>query len=254
MAKKIIAGNWKLNPTSLKEASTIFDGVKKKTSKLKNVTTIICPPAPYLAFLAKKGLSTNFQLGAQDAHWEESGAFTGEVSSLSVSELGANYVILGHSEKRAAGDTDEIVNKKVKTALKNGLKVILCVGEKERDEKGAYIQVLQEQLSKSLAGVNKKFAEQVIIAYEPVWAIGKNATGVETPEGFQHNSLVVKKALSKILGKDNALKTPVLYGGSVSAKNAESFLKEGQADGLLVGRESLTPVNFAEIVAIASKI
>ncbi|MCX6712254.1 MAG: triose-phosphate isomerase, partial [Candidatus Vogelbacteria bacterium] len=194
------------------------------------------------------------ELGAQDVHFIDQGAQTGGISAYMVRDLGIKTTIIGHSERRAGGDNDEIINQKIKTALSAGLRIILCIGETVRDTHGAYLNILQEQLEKDLAGFPARQADKLIIAYEPVWAIGKNATGVETPEGFLHNKIFIRKVASHIFGKKKALALPVLYGGSANAQNAGDFLNAGQADGLLVGRDSLNPKNFAEIIKIADSV
>jgi len=171
-----------------------------------------------------------------------------------VKEVGASYVILGHSERRATGENGEIINRKIKAAIKNGLDVILCVGERERDTQGKYLRILENQLKEALIKMPSRLAEKLLIAYEPVWAIGKGATGVETPEGFHHNSIYIRKVLSNLIGKKRALEFPILYGGSVDVKNAISFLTEGQANGLLVGRASLNAKDFGEILRQAESL
>jgi triosephosphate isomerase len=181
-------------------------------------------------------------------------ACTGEVSAGMLKDLRCEFVILGHSERRwVFGETDEVINKKIKAGLKQGLKIVLCVGEKVHDENGEYLKVLQSQIEKALEGLQKKSFSQIIIAHEPVWAIGAEAKGADTPESFAHNRLFIKKVLADLAGKKTGLAVPVLYGGSVGIKNAKEFLVEGQADGLLVGRSSLVPQDFIKIVEIASK-
>lgn len=252
MNKKLIVGNWKMNPLGLDEAKRLYKQIALGTKGIKKVETLVCPPSLYLADLMKLRLGT--KIGAQDCHFELSGAFTGSVSAPMLKDLKLPVVILGHSERRAAGDTDEVVNKKIKVAIKLGLKVILCIGEKERDDHGHYLETVKMQLEKSLAGIPKKMFGQVSIAYEPVWAIGANAKAADTPEDFQHTRLYIKKILSKLTTKEAALAVPVLYGGSVNRKNALEFLAQGEADGLLVGRESLSPQNFVEIVKNSDRL
>ena len=252
--KKIIAGNWKMNPVSTKEALALYSGIKKNSARLKQTTAVVFPPAVFLATLLDKGVSIKLDLGAQNVFYEEIGAFTGQISPLMLKNVGAKWVIIGHSEARASGDTDLEINVKILSALKNGFKIILCIGEKTRDAQGKYLAVLQEQLEKALVNFPAKKLGQLAIAYEPVWAIGKDATGVETPDGFLHNSIVIKKTLSQIFDPKKAKTVPILYGGSVGVKNAESFLVAGHADGLLVGRESLDIASFSEILKIAEKV
>lgn len=254
MNKKIIAGNWKMNPTSQKEAREIYQGIKKNTSILRKTQAIVFPPVIYLSDLTKIGTGKNLILGSQDLFWEESGAYTGEISYAMLKNIGVEYVLIGHSERRAMGDTGEILKAKMQVALKNGFKVIFCIGEKVRDTHGKYLSILEGQLSEVLEKIPPKYISQLVIAYEPVWAIGKDAQGVETPDGFFQNTIFIRKILSKLVNKKRALEIPVLYGGSVNVKNAESFLVEGHADGLLVGRDSLSAKSFSEILKIAEKV
>lgn len=247
--KKYIIGNWKMNPASFVDAKKIFTKIATKIAPNKKVTTVICPPVVYLAPLSQ--VKKNVVLGAQDIFYEQEGAFTGSISASMVKNFAVEYVIIGHSERRKAGDTDEIINHKLLAALREGLKVILCVGEAVHDEAGAYLKDLQRQLEQGLAGA-KKYTGQIIIAHEPVWAIGAAAKGADTPESFQHNRLFIKKILAGIFGQKNGLMIPILYGGSANAKNAGDFLGAGDADGLLVGRASLIPSEFIEIITIAN--
>jgi triosephosphate isomerase len=253
--KKIIVGNWKMNPLSSREAVAIVRRVKKEALKYSNVKTVLCPPVVFLNEIKKVlGATERIGLGAQDCHYEREGAHTGSVSPYMIRNIGAQYVILGHSEKRAAGDTNEIVNLKIKLALKAGLKVILCVGEKERDEYGGYLDVIGRQLMESLVGLSRSQYNNILIAYEPIWAIGTNATHADSPEGFEHSALFIRKTISNVIGNKAALKVPVLYGGSVTPANAANFLGNGGADGLLVGRVSIEPSKFGEILKIANSI
>jgi triosephosphate isomerase len=250
-AKKLIVGNWKANPESLREAKEIFNPIKKAAGKFKNVETVICPPAVWIGGLASgKGLA----LGGQDAFWELSGAYTGQLGPTMIRNAGATYVIIAHSEARTLGDTDNIVNAKVRLALKHDLKVILCVGEKERDSKGKYLEVLRGQIESALAGIPKVVAKRIILAYEPIWAIGAAAKGVDTPAGFLEQAIFIRKVLAGIIGKASALETQILYGGSANADNAGGFLGEGGASGLLVGRASLSPESFIKILKVANSV
>lgn len=208
--KKLIIANWKMNPETLIKAKRLFNAVKKTKA-------IICPPFPYLSVF-----KYNF-LCAQDCHWEESGAFTGEVSPKRLKNLGVKYVIIGHSERRALGETEEIIEKKLKAALKAGLIPILCVGEKKGENAK---KVINKQLKKNLKGV--------IIAYEPVWAIG---TG---------NFCSANKANKVREFIKEKLDNKILYGGSVNSKIAKDYLKIG-FDGLLIGGASLDAEEFRKI-------
>ena len=251
--KKLIIGNWKMNPTDEASARKLFLRIKIKANKLRKVKAIICPPSIYLSSLAN--LSTSqCTLGAQDSFLETNGAFTGKISPLMIKRIGAHHVILGHSESRDSGDTDDIINKKIKKAFESQLIVILCVGEKERDHEGRYLEFLQNQLREGLFKIPKKLLKNLIVAYEPVWAIGVKAKGTSTPGDFLEKSIFIKKVLSHITDKDIAMNTPILYGGSVDEKNAEGFLKDGKADGLLVGRASLSSESFNEMLTIAEHV
>ncbi|MCU0660073.1 MAG: triose-phosphate isomerase [Candidatus Pacebacteria bacterium] len=251
MTKKVIIANWKMNPQSLTEAKKIVTAITTKVSHFKKVSVIIAPPVIYLESLAKL---QNTTLAGQNLFWEESGAYTGEHSGTMLAKSGATYVIVGHSERRAMGETNEMVNKKVKAALKAGLKPILCIGESVRDEKGDYHTFIKEQIMQSLAGLKKVNLKNVIIAYEPVWAIGKNAKREATPAESLEMSIFIKKVLSDMFGAVATKTVALIYGGSVNTKNAEAFLSDGGVDGVLVGRESLTPLKFIQIVYSAEHL
>jgi triosephosphate isomerase len=250
--KKIIIANWKMSPDSTKEAKKIFSGIKKVASKLRNVQTVVCPPFIYLTELQKIVSGHRCVLGTQDSFWEKKGSFTGEISPTMISNLKSEYVILGHSERRALGETDEVVNKKIKACLKENLKIVLCIGEKERDNHGDYLSGIKEQIENSLAGISKSSLSKIIIAYEPLWAIGKNSQRPATPAESMEMSIFIKRVLADAFGKNNISKINILYGGSVDLKNAEVFLKEGGVNGLLVGRASLDDLKFGKILEKAN--
>ena len=215
MAKKIIVGNWKMNPQSLKEAKKIFGDIKRSANKLTKIETVICAPFVYLTDLNNS--ITKISLGAQDLFWDDSSSsYTGEISVGMLKDSKVKYVIIGHSERRKhLGETNELINKKVKTALKNGFKVILCVGEKDRDLDRKYLQFIKEEITEGLRGVPRKFFGNLIIAYEPIWAVGKNASGIDTPDNVFQMGIYIRRLLLPIVGKETAHKIPVLYGGSV---------------------------------------
>lgn len=252
--KQLIIGNWKMNPWKTEDARKIFDGIKKEAGKLARVQTVACPPFVFLSDLSKKASGHRCVLGAQDIFFEMEGAYTGEVSPLMLSALGVKYAIIGHSERRALGETDEMVNKKVLAALKMGLMVVLCVGEKARDAGSEYFQFIKSQIEAALEKVPKRLLPNVVVAYEPVWAIGAKATSAATPADLVEMAIFIRKTISDMFDRTSAQAIPVLYGGSVDEKNAESFLKEGEADGLLVGRASLDAGKFITILKIAEKI
>jgi len=244
--KKIICANWKMNPLTLKEAEKLFTGVVKNVSGIKKTEIVIFPPFLYLEKLKK--ISKKIFLGAQDAFWGDVGAFTGEVSGEMVYSLGVRYVILGHSERRAMGENDTDINKKIKASLAAGLQVILCVGESVRDENHDYFNFTKTQIEVALSGVSKNLTSKIIIAYEPIWAISttpnrKDATPLDSCE----MAIFIRKILFDKFGKDSS-DIKVIYGGSVNEKSTDDFLRNGGVDGLLVGRASLDAKKFGEIV------
>lgn len=232
--KPLIVANWKMNPITVEQAEELFNSVKHGVKDVENAETVICPPFIYLPLL--KGLT----LGAQDSYWEEKGAYTGEVSIAMLKEMGCKYVIIGHSERRKYfNETDEIVNRKVKTTLKAGLIPIVCIGETEEEREMDKTEgVLEEEIKQ---GLDKVDVSKIVIAYEPIWAIGTgNPCDVE-------EALRMKEIIQKMLSKD----IRILYGGSAKANNAEGYLKQAGFNGLLVGGASLDPKEFIKIVNIS---
>ncbi|MEK7538645.1 MAG: triose-phosphate isomerase [Patescibacteria group bacterium] len=250
--KKLIIGNWKMFPVSAKEARDKFTAIKKEAAALRNVQTVVCPPFVYMGDLKKLVTGHRCVLGAQNAWTEESGAYTGEVSPDMLMSLGVSYVIIGHSERRALGETDELVNRKVHAAIKAGLTAVLCVGERTRDADGEYLKYIGEQILFALKGVSKKDLANVVIAYEPIWAIGKNAVRAASTDDALEVTILIRKTLADLYGQ-GSFNIPVLYGGSVDAQNAGDFLAKSQVQGLLVGRSSLDPKVFAAILKSAEK-
>ena len=251
---KLVVANWKMNPESIREAREMLQLVKRALRTLKKVEAVVCPPAFFLYELARGNILSNLHFGGQDAFWEKSaaGAYTGQLSPVMFKKAGAEYLILGHSETRHLGATDALVNRKLKAALAAELKVILCVGEQERDERGAYFKTIQNQLTEDLKNIPRKFFARLIVAYEPLWALSTQGRGPDTPQDFLEQAIFIRKIVSTYVGNHLAVRTPVLYGGSVDHKNAEGFLTVGEADGLLVGRASLRPDYFVEILKIAA--
>jgi triosephosphate isomerase len=243
--KYLIVANWKMNPASQEEAESLVEGIKKAA---KEVEAVICPPFVYLPLL--KGVI----LGAQDVFFEEKGAFTGEVSPGMLKDLGVEYVLVGHSERRKYfNETDQTVNKKLKAILETGLKAIVCVGEtKEELEGGQKNEVIERQLTEGLNGITRDQIKQITFAYEPVWAIGtgKNCSTDDTMQ----SSLLIRKVLANAYNRELADDAKILYGGSVNSKNAASYLKDAQVNGLLVGGASLNPEEFNLIIEECQKI
>ncbi len=251
--KKIIIGNWKMNPVTKKDAEKLFSIVAKNVSNIKRTEVVIAPPFVYLEKLKK--ISKKIILGAQNAGSEEMGAFTGEVSSVMLSGLDVKYVILGHSERREMGETNGSINRKIKVALSANLSPVLCVGEKHRDENHEYFNLVKTQITECLAGVPKNLFSKIIIAYEPVWAISST---VNRHDATSHDSLemsiFIRKVLSILSSPEIASGMRILYGGSVSERDAGDFLMNGGVDGLLVGRASLTAQKFIDIVNICEAL
>lgn len=242
--QKILIANWKQNPLTEKEAKTLFLQTAKVLAANKK-KVIICPPVLFIKELAShKG--PYIKLGLQNTSIDSVGAYTGQVSFAQAKIYKILYSLVGHSESRLAGDTDEIIAKKILHTVTTGGTPILCVGEKARDESHQYFETIQYQIETAISLLSKTQIESIMIAYEPVWAIGKNAQREATPEEFYEIKIFIKKLLTE----KYKLKTipPILYGGSVTPKNSSLFLVEGQADGLLVGRASLDIKEFETII------
>ncbi len=250
---KLIVANWKMNPKSKNEAEIIFTNIAKQNKKVKNVDIVVCPPSPFL-YIKDKLKNKNISLGSQNVFYEKEGSFTGEVSTEMVKNFGVTYVLVGHSERRLLGETNNIVNKKIVVSLKSKLKVILCIGESKRDSNGFYLSFIKEQIVEALNGINKSQIKDVVFAYEPVWAIGNSAERVASPSEFMEIRIFIKKIIADLYGVGTANGLRIIYGGSVNPLNAESFMKEGQADGLLIGRDSLNPKKFGIIINLAATL
>lgn len=247
---QFVVANWKLNPPTIADAKKLFVQVKKSASSMRGVRIVICPPTLYLAELRKFYVGRKIAFGAQDVFWETSGSHTGEIAPSMIKSVGGAYVIVGHSERRARGETNEMVQKKVLAALAEKLTVVLCIGEKERDKNGEYLSFLKEELNEALVGVEALSLKRIVIAYEPIWAIGKSAVHALTPERMHEMSLFIRKVLTEKYDKASALSVPVLYGGSVEPGNADALLANGDIDGFLVGHASLDATSFSSILEI----
>lgn len=244
--KKIIIGNWKENPNTHDAAKAIVKDIKKVASKLTKTEVVLCPPYVFLGHCTSKKGSMPFFAGAQNVSVFESGSHTGEVSAQMLKDSGVSYVIVGHSERRKMGETDSDVSKKVQALHNVDIRAVVCIGEEKRDHTGAFLDTIKHQIKDSLIGVEKKNLENLVIAYEPVWAIGANAA-MSTDE-IHETSIFIKKTLADIFGHEYVSKIPVLYGGSVNFRNASQIVHDGHVDGLLVGRESVNPLGFNEIL------
>jgi len=248
--KSLIIGNWKCNPINLEEARKIFVAVENGVKEIENVETVICPPFIYLLDL--KSISNNLKIGAQDCLWEKSGAFTGAISPLMLKNIACQHVILGHSERRTNfEETNEIINKKIKAALSVGLNVIFCFGETEIEKrKGQTDKVLEVQIKKGLSGVSEKEMENIVLAYEPVWAIGTGNSC--SPEDTQKTSLFIRKIITNFYPDIILDNLRILYGGSINSENVEDYSLKSGVQGFIVGGASLKPDEFIKIVKIVS--
>jgi triosephosphate isomerase len=247
MRKPLIAGNWKMYKTS-DQAVKLTAGIKATLKDFESVDVVLCPPFTVLSTVYNVISDCDIQLGGQDLYWEKEGAFTGEISPIMLKDCGCDFVILGHSERRKYfAETDKIINKKVKAALEVGLRPICCVGETlEEREAGKTIDVVKTQLTGCLAGLEIGDALNLVIAYEPVWAIGtgKNATAAQAEEVHKFIRTWIAENLSQ--GVANSLR--ILYGGSVKPANIKELMNEEDVDGALVGGASLEASSFVEIV------
>jgi triosephosphate isomerase len=252
MRKPIIIGNWKMNKTA-EQATLLVADLLPELQKVKNVDCVVCPPFTALMVVSQMVNNTGIGVGAQDMYWESAGAFTGEVAPQMIKEF-CQYVILGHSERRSLlGETDDMVNRKVEAAIDNFLIPIICVGEKlNENESGLTEKVVEGQIKKGLEGVTKDKLDSIIIAYEPVWAIGTGRAA--TKEDAQRViGSIIRKSLISIYGDESAQKVRILYGGSVNGQNAAEYFSMADIDGALVGGASLKSPDFISIVKAAIK-
>ncbi|MCD6459803.1 triose-phosphate isomerase [bacterium] len=247
MRKPIMAGNWKMN-LSLKESVELVTGLKRECSGVTDVEIAVCPPFVYLQAVKDVIAGTNIALGAQNMSVQENGAYTGEVSSSMLKDIGCEFVILGHSERRQYfKESDEFINSKIKKALEYGLKPIICVGEKlEEREAGITSDVVTAQIERCLAGLTEKNLDNCVIAYEPVWAIGTGKTA--TNDQAQQVHKLIRNLITKLFSKETADKMRIQYGGSVKPDNVNGLMSEPDIDGALVGGASLKIDSFAQIV------
>ena len=245
MRRKVIAGNWKMNMLP-NEAMTFIEQITPMVKNTQN-EVILCVPYTDLFYCLLGVQNTNIKIGAQNMHWEEKGAYTGEVSGQMLKSIGVEYVIIGHSERRQYfAETDETVNKKIKSALQNELKPIVCVGESlEQRETGNQEEVVKNQIKLALEGITKEDLSKIIIAYEPIWAIGtgKTATSNDANEMIK----TIRNEVLSLYNEETAQKLIILYGGSVKSENSKELFSTSDIDGGLVGGASLKPDEFAKI-------
>ncbi|HIV86342.1 MAG TPA: triose-phosphate isomerase [Candidatus Monoglobus merdigallinarum] len=250
MRKKFIAGNWKMNKTP-SEAAALALEISEKALDAK-CDVVVCPAAVCIPGVISSVDGTNVEVGAQNVHFKENGAYTGELSAAMLTDAGVKYVIIGHSERRQYfGETDETVNLRTRTALSGGLLPIVCIGESlgERED-GIMYEVVRRQAKLAMMNISADEAAGVIIAYEPVWAIGTGKTA--TAEQADEVCGIIRSVMGELYGDDTAEKIRILYGGSMNASNAAELLAQPNIDGGLIGGASLKPGDFAEIIKAAS--
>ncbi|MFC1674710.1 triose-phosphate isomerase [Candidatus Omnitrophota bacterium] len=253
MRRMIIAGNWKMNK-NIGEALELANGLKRQLYDFKGVDIVICPVFTALSEVAEAVTDSNIQLGAQDVYWNDQGAFTGEIAPTMLKDAGAKFVIIGHSERRQFfGETNETVNLKLKAALRAGLKPIVCVGEMLADREGGLtFKVLDDHIRGGLKDLSADDLQELIIAYEPVWAIGtgKTATASQAQEAQKY----IRDLLVKLYNKELATQVRIQYGGSVKPENTKQLMEQPDIDGALVGGASLKVDSFSQIVKVASEV
>jgi len=247
MRRVIIAGNWKMYKT-VQESIELVNLLKRAVVDIDEVEIVVCPPFTSLSDVREVILESNIKLGAQDCYWEKEGAFTGEVSCSMLKSAGCEYVIIGHSERRQYfGETNETVNKKVKAALKEGLKPIVCVGERLEERKsGKTFDVIKDHVENSLVGLTKDEMLTCVIAYEPVWAIGTGLTA--TKEQAEEVHKYIRGLLQKMHSSEVAGAVRIQYGGSVKPENIKELIAQEDVDGALVGGASLKADSFSQII------
>jgi triosephosphate isomerase (TIM) len=254
MRRFLVAGNWKMN-TDLASGTALTAALAAAAPEMSpGAEILVCPPYPYLTAVSAAAAESAVQLGAQDVYYEASGAFTGEVSVDMLKDVGCSHVIIGHSERRHVfGETDEVTNQKVKASIAGGLKVILCVGELLSEREANQTEsVLDRQMSGGLAGVSEQDAVDLVIAYEPVWAIGTGVTA--SPQQAESAHAHIRKWVAERYNPAFSDQIRILYGGSVKPDNALTLMQQPNVDGALVGGASLTPENFVPIIDAAKAL
>ncbi|PYJ29724.1 MAG: triose-phosphate isomerase [Verrucomicrobia bacterium] len=252
MRKKIVAANWKMNMTQAEASRFVEALLLRDVGEITDVEVVIVPPFTAIAKVTEAlGNAQNIKVGAQNMYWEKNGPFTGEISAALLRDLFVHYVVLGHSERRTLfGETDEIVNRKVRVAHEAKLRPIACIGETlEQRDRGNVEKILAMQLRGSLAGLTPKDLQETVVAYEPVWAIGTGRTA--TPEQAQEAHAFIRKTLREMADDTTGEHVRIQYGGSVKPENARELMSQPDIDGALVGGASLDPRSFAQIVKAA---
>ncbi len=251
-SQKLVIANWKMSPKSIAEAKKLFMTVA--LSVPRGLRLVVMPPTLYFYELRKQYTGSSILFGLQNVFSEREGSFTGETSPAMAQYIGATHVLVGHSERRAQGETDQVVAKKVNLALASRLTVVLCIGEQKRDSVGDYLLDLKKQLLSALVSVSLSQLKNIVIAYEPIWAIGKGVGFAMKPEDVHETSLFIRKTLhERYLAKKEVFSIPILYGGSVGPENVYDLVYKGEVDGVLVGQQSTNPKAFVEILKIVGR-
>jgi triosephosphate isomerase len=249
--RSLVVANWKMHPQTFAQAKALFTATKKAVEAAPSVELIVAPPSLYLHELAASYRGKKIQFAAQNAHFDKSGAYTGEISLPQVHDAGARSVLIGHAERRAFGETNDDTRKKVTEALALKLTPILCVGEAQRNQQGEHFAFVKEQLRAGFSEVAPSALSRVVVAYEPVWAIG--AVNAMEPRQMHEMAIFIRKSIVEAYGeKGHSVK--ILYGGAVDAENAGTMLTEGDVVGLLVGRVSTDALAFKNLLTTIQKI
>jgi triosephosphate isomerase len=253
VSKPVVAANWKMHPQTVGEAKKLFSGIKRTAPHLEHPTTVICPPDLYLGLLADSYGGAKILLGSQDVSAKKGvGSQTGEVSAEQVASTGSAVSIVGHSERRAIGESNELIAEKTKRALSAGLHVMLCIGEKKRDEDGKYLEFLRKQIMAAYSEIPRRLYDKVIIAYEPLWAIGGESDSAVTPHVLHQTAGFIRKVLRQSVVQALGSRATILYGGSVKRDNARKLFVGTEIDGFLIGGASLSADHFCDILRVVN--
>ena len=247
--KILVIGNWKMTPNTLIEARAKMAIIKRFAEKMKLTETVICPPTPFIAPLSLMagGIKGKVKIGSQDISKFESGAHTGEVGAVMLKSTGVSYVIVGHSERRAIGEDAPTVAQKLQKALAAGMTGVVCVGEAERDNEAEYLSVIKGQLKEALVYMSRQQFANLVIAYEPLWAVNNSRNVAITPHEIHQIVILIRKYLKDNWGESIASIVKIVYGGSVTPDNAQDLVHNGEVDGLLIGRASWQPEDLKSI-------
>lgn len=248
MSRALLIANWKMNPPTFKEAKKLLEATKRSAERTK-VSVVVAPPSVFLRELARTSRGKRVMFAAQHAHFESAGAFTGEISMQQVRDSKAAYVLIGHAERRALGESNADTGKKVTAALAAGLIPVLCIGETKRTASGEYFPVIAEQLRTALTDIPAVKLSRLIIVYEPLWTIGTDMS--MDPRQMHEMAIFIRKTIVDSYGEQGH-KIKILYGGSIDAKNAPAMLRDGDVHGLLVGRASISAIEFAHLLEAVS--